>query len=765
MSVSTVKKLCLSTIEQLSEQKQLEELPHFTEELEYFRRRLEDDEFRIAVVGEFSSGKSTFINALLGKDLLQHASTETTAALTRLVNVNPADPLCNSGTVLLRNGDSLSLPTLSNLKEYTTTASEHFHVVDDIESVNLYLPILKSTHRIVIIDTPGLNGTADGHREQTIRLVQQAHACIYLIQRRGLAESDVEFLTFLSQIQKNFIFVQNFIDDLQTSEGDTLEKKLDEQAQILDGQIFSHTPHAHYCICGVSALLALAGRDENIQTLYADSTETLTPKMRESLYQKSRFDVFYDLLHQTFPDDRLEEIQYGDTAAALINWLESLLKQISRREEQAKELYEVSSDRRTLDKLDRLKEKTLESQERHKKQLESFILSKGANMRTHEKELLHKELLQVAQNTSNPIRRIPNLADLEVWEEKLPNILAQEIDHVLIRQSKRYAQQIQALYQLLLTRIEEYSGIQCEELNLNDLELKKLQGAPDNFLQEQNEIEQLRMKAAGKRSEIDRIERELASLKVSLKQSQNDVQGLERSLEQNQADMDARTIALGERPAPTTRSESYTTYEYRGGFGILDSIFGPKEVTRYREVRDDSEGTAWDQKRAALLNPLIQASLQLKKQLEAAKRSELRLRNAKEDQEEAYQKARQRVEVLEEKVRMEEKTLQHKKEYAAQEYLSSYKKHLIGQVEHYLFGEAGVETQILQNLNSNIAYTEREFTDWAFDRFQRAIDRKLVWIEQARQKKYPELLQQVHHLTDIKNILSNLREQMEAQLA
>ena len=44
-------------------------------------------------------------------------------------------------------------------------------------------------------------------------------------------------------------------------------------------------------------------------------------------------------------------------AAALINWLESLLKQISRREEQAKELYEVSSDRRTLDKLDRLKEK------------------------------------------------------------------------------------------------------------------------------------------------------------------------------------------------------------------------------------------------------------------------------------------------------------------------------------------------------------------------------------------------------------------------
>lgn len=764
MSASDVKNLCLSTIEQLSEQKELEEFPHFTEELEHFRCRLEDDEFRIAVVGEFSSGKSTFINAMLGKDVLQHASTETTAALTRLINVDPADPQCGSGEVHLRNGGVIHLPTLNNLKEYTTTASEQFHVVDEIESVELYLPILKSKRRIVLIDTPGLNGTADGHREQTIRLIQQAHACIYLIQRRGLAESDVEFLIYLSQIQKNFIFVQNFIDDLRTSEGDTLEKKLAEQAQILDRQVFSHAPHVHYCICGVSALLALAGRDKDIRTLYADSSEILTPQMRETLYQQSCFDVFYDLLTQTFSDDRLEEIQYGDTAAALSDWLRLLLEQISRRESQVKELYQASNDRRTLEKLERLREKTLESQKRHRQQLESFILAKGSSMRTHEKTLLHQEFLQVIQTTGDELRRFPNLTRLEKWEKKLPDILAQEIGHILIRQSKRYDQQIQALYQLLLTRIEEYSGVQCEELNLNDLELSKPQRSPDDFRQEQSEIENLRIKAAGKRDEIDRIERELASLRTSLSQSQDDVRSLEGSLKRNQADIDAHTRALGKRPAPTTRSERYTSYEYRGGFGIMDALFGPKEVTRYREVRDDSEGAAWDRKKAALLNPLIEADLKLKKQLEAAKRSELRLRSAREDKETVYQKACQRVEELEKKVRVEEETLRHKKEYAAQEYLASYKKHLIEQIERYLFGETGVEAQILQNLNSNITHMEQEFTDWAFDRFQRAINRKLAWIEQARQQKYPELLRQVHHLTDTKNILSDLREKMEAQL-
>lgn len=58
---------------------------------ERLRQRLEDKSFRIAVVGEFSSGKSMFINALVQQDLLSHATQETTAVLTRLVNVQKDD--------------------------------------------------------------------------------------------------------------------------------------------------------------------------------------------------------------------------------------------------------------------------------------------------------------------------------------------------------------------------------------------------------------------------------------------------------------------------------------------------------------------------------------------------------------------------------------------------------------------------------------------------------------------------------------------------
>lgn len=53
-------------------------------ELEKIRRSAERDRFTIAVVGEFSRGKSTFINKLLDKDFLPEGDLPTTAVMTRI---------------------------------------------------------------------------------------------------------------------------------------------------------------------------------------------------------------------------------------------------------------------------------------------------------------------------------------------------------------------------------------------------------------------------------------------------------------------------------------------------------------------------------------------------------------------------------------------------------------------------------------------------------------------------------------------------------
>ena len=51
----------------------------FTEKLEEVKQRLDNQEYKIAVVANMSSGKSTFINALFGKEVLpafNHATTD-----------------------------------------------------------------------------------------------------------------------------------------------------------------------------------------------------------------------------------------------------------------------------------------------------------------------------------------------------------------------------------------------------------------------------------------------------------------------------------------------------------------------------------------------------------------------------------------------------------------------------------------------------------------------------------------------------------------
>ena len=290
MEKKTIRQTGLEVIRRLENEEELQAFSEFQQKLRYFKKRFEDEEFRIAVVGEFSSGKSTFINALIGQDVLQHAKKETTATITRLVNVSPQDTRCGKGNVKLHSGEIVALNDFTSLKEYTTTASDKLDVAAEVEQAELFVPLMKSTRPMVVVDTPGLNGIEGGHREQTMALVQQAHACIYLISRRGISESDTLLLRQLAAIQKNFIFIQNFIDDLNAAEGETLLQKLDEQKRILQEKVLYDAPDVKFSLCGISALLALAAQDQSIDRLYAGVNEPkLTEEMRRQMYQRSNF--------------------------------------------------------------------------------------------------------------------------------------------------------------------------------------------------------------------------------------------------------------------------------------------------------------------------------------------------------------------------------------------------------------------------------------------------------------------------------------------
>ena len=87
-AIMKLKSACEKTLNEIAQLEDLKQLYDFKNTYHFFADRIADEKFQIAVVSGFNSGKSTFVNSLLGKDVMQHASTETTAVITRIVNVN-----------------------------------------------------------------------------------------------------------------------------------------------------------------------------------------------------------------------------------------------------------------------------------------------------------------------------------------------------------------------------------------------------------------------------------------------------------------------------------------------------------------------------------------------------------------------------------------------------------------------------------------------------------------------------------------------------
>ena len=382
---STLKKFFSDTLDNIERETKLKAVQGFSEELESFKQRLNDDFFRLAVIGEFSSGKSTFINALIGRDVLSHAAKETTAVLTKIINVAENDARKGSAVVFMKSGEKLTVKNFSALKDYTTAVSKKFHVAQEINAVEIYMPLLHISRPLMIMDTPGLNGMAHRHLEQTRETVKKAHACIYLIQQRGLTKDDLEFLREnLLPYQQRFIFVQNFIDEFNSLEGETLDDRIFFLHKTLSEKVFDAASGHVFFICGVSALKELAARDSAIKRLYATDIKDLTDDDRRRLAETSNFESFRKILAENFSEETLDDIRYRDTATAILLWSKGLLKKISRRLDEDVEIFKTSREKNAVERIERLIQRLHDRRPHNLMAIRGFI---SGEIRTLNKEL------------------------------------------------------------------------------------------------------------------------------------------------------------------------------------------------------------------------------------------------------------------------------------------------------------------------------------------------------------------------------------------
>src|SRR5215211_6489471 len=187
-----------------------------SEDAELVRRALSDLEelFLLVIVGEFNSGKSAFINALLGAEISEEGVTPTTSRITVLRH-SPEPVQRERRDGILEKGYPNAL-----------------------------------LHEIAIVDTPGTNAIIRHHEELSRGFVPRSDLVLFVTSaERPLTESEREYLELIRDWGKKIVLIINKSDLLQE------EAATEEVRSFVEGGIRSAlglTPP----IFLVSALLA-----------------------------------------------------------------------------------------------------------------------------------------------------------------------------------------------------------------------------------------------------------------------------------------------------------------------------------------------------------------------------------------------------------------------------------------------------------------------------------------------------------------------------
>jgi len=200
------------------------------------REKLEANVFSLVVVGQFKRGKTTFINALLGRDLLPVAIIPLTSIITIIGYGEELHikAFFNNGSGKEIKPDDLPL----YITEKHNPRNEKG--VDRVE-VTYPSPYLKNG--VQIIDTPGVASVHEHNTKTTCEYLPRTDAAIFLVSvDPPLTQAELHFLRDLKNIVTRTFFIQNKIDTVNVTDcKESLEfskKIITEDAGFGDTEIF-----------------------------------------------------------------------------------------------------------------------------------------------------------------------------------------------------------------------------------------------------------------------------------------------------------------------------------------------------------------------------------------------------------------------------------------------------------------------------------------------------------------------------------------------
>lgn len=474
------------------------------------KNNVEHNLFSIVLVGEFSAGKSTFLNALMHKKILPSFTSETTATVNFLRHKDEA-PNGEAGIVYYNDGHTEVLPDLSlkTIEQVVSTRGDkgEERVATTIDHVDLFLESDFLKKGVMLVDSPGLNGVADNHREITEKQIKASHASIFMFSAdHPGSKTDFEFVRDLREQygsqSNNIFYVLNKIDAVRKSEGQTVEVVIEDLKKSYAKQFPEDTTMPPiYPIAGFAALVA---RDKDMKE-YIGGEIIKSQQRRDELEQFSRMENFEARLWKYLTEGER-------TKAQLLEPINTSIAELSEQRkllEEQKGLLEGKESSEELVKQKEFLEQKLDELQKEKRRVANPLSIKISAIVRELNEEIKSQCAKIGDRIKVEIEPIEDVEEM--------NSYAQNLTRTLDIKYKRIAQNIDnRLKDELLDVVEEecneyYSKIEKGLLELSNKSVLKtdIDEFASGEIQVNNDLEK-------KEAELEVLKKEMSRLRESI---------------------------------------------------------------------------------------------------------------------------------------------------------------------------------------------------------------------------------------------------------
>ncbi|MBQ7608040.1 MAG: dynamin family protein [Desulfovibrionaceae bacterium] len=361
------------------------ELTQYIVALDNARTQLLNDRFLVGVFGEFSAGKSTFINALTEHRFLKESTTSgTTCVPTYLEYADHEDAvILYADKSVERAGDVGE----AKLRDFIISATADEYRGRAIEKVVWKSPVEVLKRGLTIVDTPGIATAEERTKRHTDLACSVAKQCDVLLVLTMLSSPLSEELldsvrTVAGETAEHCIFVGTRADQLS-------EKERKRQAKFFDARLRS--------VFGSAKLFYFVSAYEALQELESESDAHAALDEFRLFRQK-----LFDFLHSQ------RQFIQCDTVSTQIT---ALLQELDRQVTKGQELFQS--------KIDAFKQKALRADapfwQEMRQQVRADLRRKVQEIQQHAREKV-RELLDTLESTACAcVRRCEDMSELKEY--------------------------------------------------------------------------------------------------------------------------------------------------------------------------------------------------------------------------------------------------------------------------------------------------------------------------------------------------------------